>query len=172
MAPTKAKKATATKRTTTAKKVTKAPVSSKTKASARPRITASQAKATRPVVTPDPGLRPASTQAQDAAERAVLIPVGAALVAADRVRAIVAEVRSEYADFDRAQKHFESEIKRFERRGYTARNRLEREIKKTRTRFERDLRQRRKSVTAQVDIAVAQGSKVASRAAERVASLV
>ena len=137
---------------------------------------------------------------QDAAEKAVLIPVGAALTAADRFREIAADVRKDYGDLDSAQKRLERDIKRFERRGYTARNRMEREIKKTRTRVERELRQRRKgaernakslrrdverqtrearkSMTAQVDLAssqvekaVAQGTKVASQAADRVASI-
>jgi hypothetical protein len=38
---------------------------------------------------------------------------------------------------------FEREIKRFERRGATARNRFERQVRRARTRFERQLRQRR-----------------------------
>ncbi len=41
---------------------------------------------------------------------------------------------------------FEREIKRFERRGVTARNRFERQVSRTRTRFERQLRQRRSLV--------------------------
>jgi hypothetical protein len=40
----------------------------------------------------------------------------------------------------------ERELKRYERRGATARNRFERQARKTRTRFERELRQRRASV--------------------------
>ena len=41
---------------------------------------------------------------------------------------------------------FERELKRYERRGATARNRFERQVRKTRTRFERELRQRRTRV--------------------------
>jgi len=37
----------------------------------------------------------------------------------------------------------ERELKRYERRGATARNRFERQVRKTRTRVERELRQRR-----------------------------
>jgi len=38
---------------------------------------------------------------------------------------------------------FERELKRYERRGASARNRFERQVRRTRTRFERQLRQRR-----------------------------
>ena len=40
----------------------------------------------------------------------------------------------------------ERELKRYERRGATARNRFERQVRRTRTRFERELRQRRNRV--------------------------
>ena len=40
----------------------------------------------------------------------------------------------------------ERELKRYERRGATARNRFERQVRRTRTRFERELRQRRSLV--------------------------
>ena len=40
----------------------------------------------------------------------------------------------------------ERELKRYERRGATARNRLERQVRRTRTKFERELRQRRTRV--------------------------
>jgi len=85
-------------------------------------------------------------QAQDYAERAVLIPVGAALVARDNLLETVTEVAKPYRQRETAQAQLERDIKRFERRGTTARNRVERELKKARTRVERELRQRRTRV--------------------------
>jgi hypothetical protein len=82
-------------------------------------------------------------QVQHAAQRAVLIPVGAALTATDRVADAVAEFARVYGTPETAQKRVERDLRRFERRGSTARNRAERRIKRTRTRVERELRQRR-----------------------------
>jgi len=76
------------------------------------------------------------------AERALLIPVGAALIARDAV----VEVTKPYTSRTSAEK----ELKKFERRGNTARNSLRREAKRTRTRVERELRQRRNEVTKSV----------------------
>ena len=75
----------------------------------------------------------------DYTERAVLIPVGAALIARDRVVSTVSDTISSYGSTTKAQ----AQLRRFERRGSTARNRLEREVRKARVRFERELRQRR-----------------------------
>jgi hypothetical protein len=76
----------------------------------------------------------------DYAERAVLIPVGAALTARDRVVSSVNGAISRYSTPSKAQ----AQLRRFERRGATARNRLEREVRKARVRVERQLRQRRR----------------------------
>jgi hypothetical protein len=81
------------------------------------------------------------------AERAVLIPVGAALIARDQVVSSVNDAISSYASPAKARR----QLNRFERRGATARNRLEREIRKTRTRLERELRQRRSDGSEFVD---------------------
>lgn len=78
-------------------------------------------------------------QVQQLAERAVLVPVGASLVARDN---LVSSVRG-FATKYRTRQGVERELKRYERRGATARNRFEREVRKARTRFERELRQRR-----------------------------
>src|SRR5713226_9527329 len=69
---------------------------------------------------------------QEYAERAVLIPVGAALTARDSVVETVTDLIDTYS----TPKKAEAQLKRFERRGVTARNRLERNAKKTRTRVE------------------------------------
>ncbi|MDQ6778329.1 MAG: hypothetical protein M3071_19395 [Actinomycetota bacterium] len=81
-------------------------------------------------------------QVQQLAERAVLVPVGAGLIARDT---LVSSVRGLTTKIS-TREGVERELKRYERRGATARNRFERQVGKTRTRFERDLRQRRKSV--------------------------
>ena len=73
------------------------------------------------------------------AERAVLIPVGAALIARDSML--------ETAKGFQTRTGIERELKRFERRGNTARNRALREFKRTRTQIERELRQRRTQAT-------------------------
>ena len=90
----------------------------------------------------------------DYAERALLIPVGATLKA-------------------------QAQLRRFERRGATARKRLEREVRKTRTRFERELRQRRRRVERTVsslehrrEKIAKDGSDLANRVQERVLNLV
>ena len=81
-------------------------------------------------------------QVQQLAERAVLVPVGASLLARDNLVSTVKDLATKY----RTLNGLEREIKRFERRGATARNRFERQVKRTRTRFERQMRQRRSSV--------------------------
>jgi hypothetical protein len=82
----------------------------------------------------------------DYAERAVLIPVGAALMARDRVVSSVSDTISTYSSTSRTQQ----QLRRFERRGVTARNRLEREVRKARVRVERELRQRRRVIESTV----------------------
>jgi hypothetical protein len=76
------------------------------------------------------------------AERVVLVPVGASLLARDNLVSTVKGFATKY----RTRSSFERELKRFERRGATARNRVERQIRRARTRMERDLRQRRSLV--------------------------
>jgi len=78
------------------------------------------------------------------AERAVLIPVGAALIAREKVVTSVNDTLSTYSSPSKAQSRLNSQLNKFERRGTTARHRLEREVRKTRTRVERELRQRRR----------------------------
>jgi hypothetical protein len=86
----------------------------------------------------------------DYAERAVLIPVGAALIARERVAATVSETISTYSSPAKTQ----AQLKKFERRGATARNRLEREVRKARVRVERELRQRRRKIESTVESTV------------------
>jgi hypothetical protein len=81
-------------------------------------------------------------QVQEIAERAVLVPVGASLLARDNLVSTVKGFATKY----RTRTGLERELKRYERRGATARNRVERQVRKTRTRVERELRQRRNRV--------------------------
>jgi hypothetical protein len=111
----------------------------------------------------------------DYAERAVLIPVGAALIARDRVVSGVSDTISNYSSTSRAQ----AQLRRFERRGVTARNRLERQVRKARVRVERELRTRRREIERSVNDldsrreAVAKnGGELANRVQERILSLV
>jgi hypothetical protein len=106
----------------------------------------------------------------DYAERAVLIPVGAALIARERVVTSVSDAIASYSTPTKAQ----SQLRKFEHRGSAARTRLEREVRKTRTRVERELRQRRreldrrrgrltKGVTSRVEQTQAQLEKTQSQ---------
>jgi len=72
----------------------------------------------------------------------VLVPVGASLVARDNLVSTVKGFATKY----RTRAGVERELKRYERRGVTARTRFERQVRKTRTRFERELRQRSRRV--------------------------
>jgi hypothetical protein len=109
------------------------------------------------------------------AERALLIPVGAALIARDRVISSVNDTISSYSTSAKAQ----AQLRRFERRGATARNRLEREVRKTRIRFERELRQRRRRVQKSVstlerrrDTVAKNGTEFANRRVPELANAV
>lgn len=74
------------------------------------------------------------------AQRAVLIPVGAALIARDKLAASVNELPRDPAS---ANAKAQAQLRKFERRGTSARNGLEREARRTRVRLERELRKRR-----------------------------
>ena len=86
-------------------------------------------------------------------ERAVDVPVGVALITADRVNELVDPWTSTVTR-ERELKSFrqrvERELNKFERRGGTARRKATRRVRTTRGRVERELRQRRRSVEAAV----------------------
>jgi len=100
---------------------------------------------------------PASTKNASVAERAVLIPVGAALIAREKVVTGVNDTITSYSSTSRAQ----AQLRKFERRGSTARKRVEREVRKARTSVERELRRRRQD-----------GAELADRLQGRIQSLV
>jgi len=91
--------------------------------------------------------RPAtrSERAQQLAGRAVLIPVGAALEARDRVAGTVEDL----VTTTRSRSALEQQLTRFERRGGSARTQLEREVRRTRTRIERQTRTARRGFERQ-----------------------
>ena len=109
------------------------------------RSTTSRATAARrPARTTTTSTQPKSPvdQVQLLAERAVLVPVGASLLVRDNLVSTVKGLATRY----RTRTALERELKRYERRGATARNRFERQVKRTRARFERQMRQRRSLV--------------------------
>ncbi len=112
----------------------------KRKPAAKPRTTATRATATS-------STRPATRaeRAQQLAERAVLIPVGVALEARDRV----ADTVGELVTTTRSRTALEKQLKRYERRGSSARRELEREVRHTRTRLERQTRTARRGFDRQ-----------------------
>ncbi len=133
----------------------KATTARRTAASGSTQAKSTRAKAarTRATHTGERAVRQAQTATRDTAdvfgdyaERAVLIPVGAALIARERVVSTVSDTISVYSSPTKAQ----AQLRRFERRGVTARNRLEREVRKARVRVERELRQRRRSIESTV----------------------
>jgi hypothetical protein len=76
------------------------------------------------------------------AERAVLVPVGAALAA----REAIAQTVGDLIDTCSSTKKAEAQLKRFEKRGLTARTKLEREASKARKRVEHEISKRRSDV--------------------------
>jgi hypothetical protein len=125
-AGTRAANRGAAARTTTARKV------KSTAARGRTNAAKTAADAKNEIQTP-------LSRAADVAEKIVLVPVGAALIAREEVIATFEDLRSSYGSRTKARQ----ELRRFERRGSSAVKGIERDAKKTRTRVERELRQRR-----------------------------
>jgi hypothetical protein len=135
-----AKRTTTRKSTTgtTRKSATRRTTAGSTRTAGTTRRTASASTQTTP--------RTPVEQAQQIAERAVLVPVGASLLARDNLVTTVKGLTTKYS----TRAGLEREIKRYERRGATARNRFERQVRRTRAKFERELRQRRTTVERSV----------------------
>lgn len=140
-APTRGQKAAATRKRNATRKSATATKSNARRTAASTRTTARRATS---ATTAESRVR--ATQAQQIAERVVLVPVGASLMARDNVVSTVKGFATKY----RTRAGVERELRRYERRGVTARNRFERQVRRTRTRFERQLRQRRNSVERSV----------------------
>jgi hypothetical protein len=85
-----------------------------------------------------------AAQGRNVAERTALVYVGATLEARDRVVGLAGELVNRFGSRASAERELGKDIRRFERRGTTARNQLERDVRKARTRLERELRTRRR----------------------------
>jgi Skp family chaperone for outer membrane proteins len=121
----------------------------------------------------------ATTYVRQGTERAVDVPVGAALVAADRVNAIVepwTDTEAREQELKSIRQRVERELNKFERRGGTARRRASQRVRKTRNRVERELKQRRQRVETSVKEnrtkAEEQLKKARTTVEERVSTLV
>ena len=66
--------------------------------------------------------------------------VGATLEARDRVVGVATVIVDKFGTRAAAERQVSKDIRRFERRGNTARNKLERDVRKARTRLERAIR--------------------------------
>ena len=149
----------------------------RSKATKRSAATKARASRTRAVHQTEAAVKSAQNASRDNAqvfgdyaERAVLIPVGAALIARDRVVTSVTDTFSTVSSTSKTQQ----QLKRFERRGVTARKRLEREVRKARVRVERELRLRRRELDKTVseiedrrDAITKNGSGIANRVSEQ-----
>ena len=115
----------------------------------------------------------------DYADRAVSIQVGAALAVRDGVVSTVGGLATKYSSLDKV----ETDLRKLERRGTTARNHFERAVRARRRRVERDLRGVSRDAGAQaglvgsqvenlVQTGVTAGTQAAAKLTERVASVV
>ncbi len=137
-ATTTVKKTAATKRSTAAKKG----VATKSRAAASTAAKKPVAKARTAAKAEAVQVKTTAERVQDVAEKAVLVPIGAALIARDRVLEVV--------DTYGTRAGVDAEVKKFERRGAKARTQAERRARKTRTQIERELRTRRTRVEREV----------------------
>jgi hypothetical protein len=126
--------------------------------------------------------RTTAAQGRNVAERAALVYVGATLEARDRVLGLAGELVNRYGTRAAAEREVNKDIRRFERRGHTARNQLERDVKKARTRLERAVRTRRReaerllrrnrrTVEHQVEMAERQTARQPNPVASRIADV-
>jgi hypothetical protein len=176
------RKTAATDRSTAAKKAAATRARNKAAEASKRSTAAKKAAATRREVERTPVERYV-----DYADRAVSIQVGAALAVRDSVVSTVGELATRYSSLDqverelRARRHrIETDLRKLERRGTTARNRFEREVRARRLRVERDLRGVGRVAGAQaglvgsqvenlVQTGITAGTQVAAKVTERVA---
>ncbi len=91
--------------------------------------------------------------AQHSAERAVDVPVGAALEVTERVNGIVepwTSTETRGRELQSIRTRVERELNRFERRGGSARRKTTQRARQTRNRVQRQVKQRRRSVETSV----------------------
>jgi len=169
----------AAKRSATAKKAAQTRAANAREAS-KPKPTAARTRtaAAKDAAETTEAIKSPVMRAGEIAEKAVLVQVGAALIARERVGDAVDKLRSTYS----TRKKTETQLRRFERRGSTALKSIERDAKKTRDRIEKDVRSFAKDatsldlVTARVESAVQSGRSAATKATstvqERITALV
>jgi hypothetical protein len=111
-------------------------------------------------------------------ERYTLIGLGAALEARDRVVGFATDWYETFAAPLASRDGVEKQIRKFERRGTSERNRIERRAKTARTRVERGLRSRRRDAErivrrnrTTVQNGVVAGEKAAKQAVEQLTSI-
>jgi hypothetical protein len=95
----------------------------------------------------------AVTYVRQGSERAVDVPVGVALTAADRVNELVqpfTQPDTRERELRSLRQRVEREFNRFERRGGTARRKTLQRARQTRNRVEREVRQRRRKLETTV----------------------
>ena len=84
---------------------------------------------------------------------------------------MLSEVTDAIANYDSTSKAT-AQLRKFERRGVTARNRLEREVRKTRVRVEREVRKTRTSVERELRQRRRESEELADKVQERILNLV
>ena len=105
---------------------------------------------------------------QQLAERAVLVPVGAGLMVRDSLVSNVRGLTSKYT----TRQGVERELKRYERRGATARNRFERDLRQRRKTVERTVKQNRRKLEREVRLVRKDFEKQSGSLTTRVEKLV
>ncbi len=130
----------------------------KKRAPARRKATAKTRTAAPRTTARSTSTRPATRTArvQVLAERTVLIPIGAALEARDRVAGTVEGI----VTTTRSRSALEQQLRRFERRGGSARTQLERRTRSARRGFEHQRTQARKNLDLNVESLTARVEKV------------
>jgi chemotaxis protein histidine kinase CheA len=179
------RKTAATDRSTAAKKAAATRARNQAAEASKRSTAAKKAAATRREVERTPVERYV-----DYADRAVSIQVGAALAVRDSVASTVGELATKYSSLDKVERELrtrrrrvETDLRKLERRGTTARNRFEREVRARRQRVERDLRGVGRDAGAQaglvgsqvenlVQTGVTAGTQTAAKLTERVARVV
>ena len=130
------RKTNATKRSTAAKKAAGTRAANRGASARSTAARKTKATATRTATKAKDEIKSPVGRATEIAEKAVLVPVGAALIARDEVVSTFEDLRSSYGSRAKAKQ----ELRRFERRGSNALKGIERDAKKTRTRVEKELK--------------------------------
>ena len=136
------RKSAATRRSTTAKRAATTRNARATSRNTKRATTRAQSDVSREAAAARRDAEKTINKVVENAERAALTYVGATLTVRDRV----ADLVNTYSK----RSQVERRLKAFERRGTTARNRVERELKKRRTRLEREIRTRTNRVEKDV----------------------